>query len=235
MSVSSSFNPNLFHHFYFNRSGLYKSIKKYSPSLNGILLDFGCGEKPYRSLFNVDKYIGVEAEYYKEKHQDKVKQIDAFWDGKSLPFKDEYFDSILCTEVIEHVFNLPHILEELNRVLKKDGVILITCPFVWNEHGLPYDYARYTRFALQDLLEKRGFTIQHFEKSGNFITTLTQSWVLYFQMVFGPKVFKVRPIRWFYKVVFCFIPNLVGMSLSAILPNEDSIYLNNIVLAKKVA
>jgi SAM-dependent methyltransferase len=68
--------------------------------------------------------------------------------------------------VLEHVFNPDDFLNEVNRVLKPSGKLLLTVPFVWDEHEQPYDYARYSSFGLRSLLEKHGFSIVKHEKVG---------------------------------------------------------------------
>jgi SAM-dependent methyltransferase len=194
-------------------------------------MDFGCGSKPYKALFTVDEYIGVD--FQNEGHPHDNEQIDVYYDGKRLPFNDAYFDSVLCSEVFEHIFNLDEVLKEINRVMKTGGKILITCPFTWNEHEVPFDFARYTRFALKDILERNGFRIIEFEKTGNFITTITQLWVLYFNTVVYKKIRHLSLLRWVFKVFFVMAPNFVGIFLDKLLPVESSLYLNNIVLAQK--
>lgn len=231
-SLTPDFSPSIVSPFYFVRRYLRDSIQEKASALNGKLLDFGCGSKPYRSLFNVDEYIGVD--YENEGHPHDNEQIDVYYDGKSLPFTDQYFDSILCSEVFEHVFNLEAILKELNRVLKSGGNILITCPFVWNEHEVPYDYARYTQHALKAILEKGGFEIVEYSKTGNFVTALSQMWTIYFYTLLHPRMAWLPPLRWVYKLVFVAIPNILGIVLNFILPSNKSLYLNNIVLAKKI-
>ncbi|MFZ1799253.1 MAG: class I SAM-dependent methyltransferase [Chitinophagaceae bacterium] len=229
--ITRDFDPNIFHPFYIIRRELKKKMEKFAPALSGRLLDFGCGSKPYESLFHVDEYIGLD--YYNEGHPHENESIDVFYDGHTFPFEDGHFDSILCSEVVEHIFNLPDILSELARVLKKDGLLLITCPFVWNEHEVPFDYARYTQFALKSLLEKAGFEIVNFEKSGNYRLALTQLKVLYnynhARKIFG----NFFLMRWFYKTFFVCLPNMYGLFLNQMLPADDSLYLNNIILAKK--
>jgi SAM-dependent methyltransferase len=116
---------------YFIRRGLTKGILTNKKYLNGRLLDFGCGDKPYIKLIEVEEYIGLEIE---TNNPDQISEADAYYDGKYIPFKDNHFDSVLSSEVFEHVFNLEQILKELNRVLKPGGHILITIPFVWYEH-----------------------------------------------------------------------------------------------------
>ena len=231
-TVSPDFTPALWHPFYFIRKGLVQHIKKNAPFLKGKLMDFGCGSKPYRSFFSVDEYIGVD--FYNEGHPHDNEQIDVFYDGKKLPFEAGYFDSILCSEVFEHIFNLDEVLSELNRVLKLDGQMLITCPFVWNEHEVPFDYARYTQYALRDMLQKKGFEIVEFAKAGNFVTALSQLWVLYFMINLEDRCRKFALLRWTYKSIFVFLPNLAGLLTDKLLPDNKSLYLNNVVLVKKV-
>ncbi len=229
-SVSYQFKPDLLNPAYFIRKGLYKAMLDFCGELHGRLMDFGCGSKPYKNLFSVDEYIGVDFE--NEGHAHEQEQIDVFYDGKKLPFEDETFDSVLCSEVFEHVFNLEEVLTEITRVMKKDGLILITCPFVWNEHEVPNDFARYTRFALQDILSRHGFEIVRYAKSGHFVSTVVQLWVLYFNILLYKRTQRYFPLRWIYKFFFVLVPNIIGYFLVVLLPKNDSLYMNNIVLAK---
>lgn len=194
-------------------------------------MDFGCGSKPYKSIIQVEDYIGVDFE--NEGHPHHNEQIDVFYDGKKIPFNAETFDSVLCSEVFEHVFNLDEILLELNRVLKPGGKMLATCPFVWNEHEVPHDFARYTRFALEDKLAKAGFTVLEFTKVGNFITVVFQLITLYFYQSFIGNWRRIMPLRVLYKVCCFFLPNLLGRFLSRILPYNDTLYLNNVIVVQK--
>ena len=103
IKIVPDFNPSIINPFYFVRTGLLKGIRKYALELNGVLLDFGCGSKPYISLFNVDEYIGMDFENPGHPHINE--NIDVYYDGKNIPFGDNHFDSILCSEVVEHVFS----------------------------------------------------------------------------------------------------------------------------------
>lgn len=233
MPLDSEFSPSLIHPYYFVRHGIKDNIYQYAKYMKGKILDFGCGSKPYKSFFSFTEYIGVDFE--NEGHGHANEPIDFFYDGKTIPFGDNYFDSILCSEVFEHIFNLDVIINELNRVLKKDGNILITCPFVWNEHEIPFDYARYTRFALESILQKGGFKIIEFSKAGNFITVMTQLVCLYFFNNYKGFWRKFFLLRWFYKLSFFLMPNVIGVVLNRILPLNQSLYQNNIIVAKKIA
>ena len=107
--------------FYFVRRNLYKNISKYSEYITGRTLDFGCGSKPYKDLFpKVTEYIGLDIE--DERHGFGADTVDVFYDGQTIPFEDESFNSMFSSEVYEHVPNLDRILKEMNRVLKLGGV-----------------------------------------------------------------------------------------------------------------
>ena len=83
-------------------------------------MDFGCGSKPYESLFvNAKKYIGIDVEVSGHNHKDS--KVDVFYDGKTLPFADKSFDAVVCFEVLEHIFNPDEAITEIRRVLKGDG------------------------------------------------------------------------------------------------------------------
>lgn len=226
-----NFEPTLIHPFYNIRTGLKKGVTASVHHLHGKMLDFGCGSKPYQQLINVEQYVGVDFENPGHPHDEE--QIDVYYDGKQLPFEDSTFDSVLCSEVFEHVFNLNDILREINRVAKPDAKMVVTCPFVWNEHEAPYDYARYTRFALKDLLERNGFEIVSYSKSGNFITAVTQMITLYFFHRFKGVWRKFFLLRLLYKFCFFLVPNVAGNILQRILPFDDTLYLSNIVVARK--
>ena len=233
--VSKKFKPGLSNSFYFIRNALYQKVKELAPRLSGKLLDFGCGSKPYSSLFtNVNEYIGLD--YASEGHSHEKEQIDVMYDGKNIPFPNEHFDSVFSSEVFEHIFNPDEIIPEIARVMKRGGQLLVTCPFVWNEHEVPVDYARYTQFALKHLLEKHGFTILVQDKTGDFLMALHQMRLVYFNQHFIPAFPLLGKLKFFRTN----IPPLINPLLNAwfsfkqwLLPKRKDLYLNNIVLAQK--
>lgn len=194
-------------------------------------MDFGCGSKPYRNLFNCSEYIGVD--YLNEGHSHENEAIDIYYDGKKIPLPNERFDAVLASEVFEHVFNLPEILGEINRVMKKDGFLLATCPFVWKEHEVPNDYARYTLYALEDILKKAGFKKVLVERGGNFSEVIFQLRVLFFYDKFYGKVKNLPIIKQLFLLFFVLIPNGVGEMTSRIFSKNKQMYLSNIILFQK--
>jgi SAM-dependent methyltransferase len=242
-NLSTDFLPSIWHSRYFIRHIIYKAVSNFALETKGSLLDFGCGSKPYKVLFKqTNEYIGVDFENPGHDHQNE--QIDIFYDGKEIPLPSNSFDNIMATEVFEHVFNLPELLVELNRVLKTDGKLFFTCPFVWIEHEMPYDYARYTQFALKNELSKAGFEIVYFEKGGDFRTALAQLvtayWADFLSIKTDVLICKIpilKPLRFFFdfiqKTVIAFL-NITGLFKISIFPTKKDMYLSNIVLAKKI-
>lgn len=215
-------------HNYLIRKGLKKTLLNNSDKLNGVLLDFGCGSKPYEKLFiNVKNYIGVDLKI--EGREENHQYVDKFYDGKTIPYEDDTFDSLLSTEVLEHVFNIEEVLKEMNRVLKKGGKALITTPFMWEEHEMPYDFARYTTPALIYLYEKNGFKIIHHEKSGNYVEVIIQFSLNYLKNIFPQN----KIVRQIFLFPFIFAFNFMGIVFSFILPVNKIAYFNNIFLLEK--
>lgn len=215
--------------FYFSRKNLRSCLFHFCTKLNGRLLDFGCGSKPYKKIFeNANEYIGVDVE--NEGHNHETEDIDFYYDGMTLPFKAAEFDSILCSEVLEHVPDIDLTLRELNRVLVPGGKILITVPFVWPEHELPYDFRRYTVNGLSLILEKYGFKIQEVVTSGSFFETITQMWMMYLH---NGLYTKNRYLNILINAICIFPFCLLGLIFSFILPNVKGLYLNVSLLAEK--
>jgi SAM-dependent methyltransferase len=215
--------------FYFARSGLRDAMTEFAPMVSGRLLDVGCGSKPYQALFAVDAYIGLDIDSEASR---KGGIADHFYEGDTFPFADASFDSVLCNQVLEHVFNPDKFLGEIVRVLKPGGKLLLTVPFVWDEHEQPYDYARYSSFGLRALLEKQGFKIVHHKKIGADASILFQLANAYlFKVTQGwPRSSKLL----FTASVMAFV-NVMGLLARRMLPDNPDLFLDHVVLAEKAS
>jgi SAM-dependent methyltransferase len=132
------------------------ALKRELPSFNGLVLDVGCGHKPYRSLLlappsRASAYLGVDLP------GNPYSTPDLEWDGATLPRPDASVDSVLLTEVLEHCAEPGAVLKEVWRVLRPGGFLFMTVPFIWPMHAIPHDEYRYTPFALERLLKDAGF------------------------------------------------------------------------------
>lgn len=230
--VPYTFNPDIRFPSYLIRKGLYNAVAKHAKKLNGRLMDLGCGSKPYKSLFGVSEYIGVD--YNSEGHPHEGEAIDVFYDGKTLPFSDGYFDSVFCSEVFEHIFNLEDILEEVHRVMKRNGKILVTCPFSICEHEVPNDFARYTSFALKHIFEKSGFRVLEYEKTGNHVLTIMQLRIMYVHMHIMPFFKNIPVLRSVLRFAAYTGMNAWALVKNRLLPVRTDLYLNNVIVCEKI-
>lgn len=226
------FNPQILglfiNPFFFARRGLYKNIQELIPNLKGKLLDCGCGTMPYKSLFIGDQYIGLEIE---DQQNGNHSFADVFYDGKKIPFEDKSFDSILSSQVFEHVFNPDAFLKEINRISKLHSLFLITVPFCWDEHEQPYDYARYSSFGLRHILNKNGYEVLQYRKTNNGLEVIFQ---LLNDYIFKKTVTKNRYLNLSIMLSLMAPINIIGLLISKILPRNDDLYLDNVVLLKKI-
>lgn len=229
--IKREFNPTIFSDGYLTRRRLLKGIERHANRLSGRMLDFGCGSKPYESLFAVSEYIGVDIQNPSHNHDNE--SIDVFYDGQRLPFPDEFFDSCFSAEVFEHVHNLDEMLTEINRVLKKGGIVLVACPFLCSEHEVPIDYLRHTSFGIKIFMERHGFEVIIQEKLEGSVFAICQLMVAYFEMHITPHFRKIPILgKAIEGLIFCFF-NLSAKLLEKILPKGKELYTTNLIVCKK--
>jgi len=164
---------------------LREKFRKFADYLNGYVLDVGCGKKPYKNFLKYEKYIGIDT-------NKKIKP-DILCEVTDIPFMDESFDSICCTEVLEHHLEPSIGLKEIRRVLKKKGILYVTVPMSWCLHYEPNDYYWFTRYGLKYLLEKTGFEVVNMEKIGGLFSLLGVRFVDGFWIKFMFKIFFFLP------------------------------------------
>jgi SAM-dependent methyltransferase len=163
------------HDKYLHRKAILAAVEESLPLFSGRLLDYGCGRMPYKNYIlehsGVSEYIGLDIET--ALNYDNVKP-DALWNGTTIPFPDGHFDVVLATEVFEHVHGLEPALHEICRVLKQDGILFFTMPYVWPLHEVPNDEYRYTPFALEKIFKRSGFSEMEIKPTGGWNATLAQ-------------------------------------------------------------
>ncbi len=168
---------------YYMRRSILNVINSNLIYFKGDLLDVGCGRMPYKEILlensDIDSYKGVDinsALVY-----DAAVKPDFYWDGVTLPFDSNSFNSVIATEVLEHCPNPNVILEEILRVLKPDGFFLLTVPFLWSLHEVPNDEYRYTPFSLKRHLRYSGFKEIEIKATGGWHASMAQMlglWVM---------------------------------------------------------
>lgn len=117
----------------------------------GRLLDIGCGTKPWRDTFapHVAEHVG--ADHAQTSHG--LDSVDIVSDAYRLPLPDGAVDTILMTEVLEHLERPGDALAECARLLRAGGHLIATTPFSWPLHEEPRDFFRYSPHGLRHLTE----------------------------------------------------------------------------------
>ncbi len=151
---------------YSHRKPLLDAVIEAAPLLTGQLLDVGCGNKPYASVLKCDRHVGVDVASSPHRHD----EFDQVFDGITLPFESETFDSVLCTEVFEHAASPHELAKEIGRVLKPGGHALITAPFVIEAHEVPHDFHRFTKFGMERLAAVAGLEVVWVRPRGGVFT-----------------------------------------------------------------
>jgi len=165
--------------YYISRRSLLVSIKKFASATatDAAILDVGCGIKPYRQFFKSQNYTGIDIEG--GGHTDEAKDVSLYFDGHTIPFPDNSFDTLLCTEVLEHADDPEILVSECARVLKDGGRAYFSMPFVYPEHEIPYDFRRFTYFEHQRLFAKNNFKYISTVKTTGFFGTFGQIFVVW--------------------------------------------------------
>ena len=227
---SQQFHPGLLgafvNPFFLARRQLWAGIAAASGELSGRMLDVGCGSQPYRSLFPTSSYVGLDIDSPRTR---KLAVADRFYDGHRFPFDDGEFSAVLCNQVFEHVFNPGEFLSEVRRVMAPGGRLLLTVPFVWDEHEQPWDYARYSSFGLRALLEQHGFRVLRQQKLMNDFSLIFQLSIAYLYKVTLTR----SPYLNLVMTILMFGPlSLLGLAAGALLPKNEDLFLDQLVVAE---
>lgn len=135
------------------------------------LLDFGCGNMPYRPLFEQKglQYLGCDLP------GNELADI-LLQEGGSIPLESRSIDVVLSSQVLEHVLDPGLYLDEACRVLKAGGSLFLTTHGIWQYHPDPRDLWRWTCDGLKSTIEAHGFSVQEMQGIMGPEATALQLW-----------------------------------------------------------
>ena len=119
------------------------------------VLDAGAGSQRYKTKFAHCAYESTDFEQVNKLYKASTYVCDL----RSLPIADARFDAVVFTQVMEHLPDPLTVVRELSRVLKPSGKLFYSGPFWYEEHEQPYDFYRYTQFAIRHIFENADFQI----------------------------------------------------------------------------
>ncbi len=146
--------------------------EKYLPlHCRGKLVDLGCGSVPlytaYRSYVTDVTCVDWPSSLHPADFVDQECDLSSV-----LPFGSSQFDTILLSDVLEHVAAPEHLWGEMARISKPGAMLLWNVPFLYWLHEEPHDYFRYTEFALRSFAERAGFEVLVLEPVGGLVEAL---------------------------------------------------------------
>ena len=155
-----------------------RAVRTFLQNSTGTVADIGCGMSPYRHLFDRFhvSYLGVDTvdagdfQY----HNSSVVSFD----GKHLPFADNFLEGFICTEVVEHLEDPAAFIMEIHRVLKPGGRGLFTIPWSARFHYIPFDYGRYTPTRLSQFCQ--AFATVEVQPRGTDLTVIAAKLIVLF-------------------------------------------------------
>ena len=144
---------------------------KLKKHFKGKILDLGCGKAPLYELYKGYTSEVICTDWQKSLHDNEF--IDKITDlNKNLDFKDSEFDTVLLSDVLEHILYPHNLLKEIYRILKPDGCLIMNVPFFYWLHEEPFDYFRYTKFALAYLTINSGLRVLELRAYGGVLEVL---------------------------------------------------------------
>lgn len=146
---------------------------------SGVLLDIGCGNKPYEKMVSdkVEKYVGCDIV------QSSENRVDVLCPANKIPLDDKTFDTVFSTQTIEHVEDHQGLVNEAYRLLKSGGYFIVSGPLYWHLHEEPYDFFRFTKHGFKYILEKSGFEVIEILPNGGTWATTGQAIIHSFSFV----------------------------------------------------
>lgn len=145
-----------------------KLIPIFDTYVKGAVIDIGCGDMPFKdqlksrgtaydTLDITEKTVGIT-------------YVASILDMSMV--KAGYYDTAVCIEVLEHVPEPFIALKQINRILKNDGLLILSAPHLSRLHEEPHDYYRYTHHGIRTLLENNGLKVIRMEPCGGLLCFL---------------------------------------------------------------
>lgn len=199
----------------------YRTLKQYFSTIRNkaVLLDLGCGRRPYQHLYqnSFARTIGAEL----PDTPFPTDSIDLFCEATSIPLADESIDTILCTEVMHDIAEPGRMLDETWRILKKEGEMILTTPFMVPIVDGEYDCYRFTRHGLRYLFKKSGFEIISIQPVGDIfssmITISVKPMLKFFNILSKKTGLRMLYSRWNpFLLLFVYLPQAVYLWTSGL-------------------
>jgi len=174
------------------------------PTFRGSVLDIGAGESPWRFLIDSTvSYQGLDIKSADQFGMSEQRDV-IYYDGSIYPFLDCTFDAAICVEVLEHTPDPVLLISEAFRVLRPGGIFALSVPWSARIHHKPFDFNRFTRYQLNEMLRQAGFINIVIAERGNDICTVANKMIVISWRLASAKK-DIFYLLNFFLIIFCFI------------------------------
>ncbi len=126
----------------------------------GRLLDLGCGSVPLYAAYREKVQSVLCVDWAQSAHG--LSHVDITADlNQPLPLRDQSANTVLLTDVLEHLSSPGLLLREVARVLTPGGALVGSVPFMYRLHEEPHDHCRFTCHALRHMAQEAGLQTEH--------------------------------------------------------------------------
>ncbi|MFC1598177.1 class I SAM-dependent methyltransferase [Patescibacteria group bacterium] len=207
------------------QSALKSLLQQYA---NKTFLDIGAGRSVYKKILPAG--IEYHALDYEETEggYNKDSSLDIVGDVQDMPIENNTYDSILCSEVLEHVPHPAQAAKEIMRVLKPGGTAIITVPFLGYYHDEPYDFFRFTKHGLRILFSDAGAEIVEQQALGGLCCFLG-----YIRSTIVLSLCYRIPVLWTLAFYCNYLLSIIDLALDSIFHTGSVMPLTNIIVVRK--
>ena len=147
------------------------------------ILDAGAGEQDYKKYCTHLRYVSQDFAEYNPEGEDSGLQmpkwnygeLDIISDITKIPEADGSFDAVMCLEVLEHVPDPIRVIQELSRLIRLGGRLILSAPFCSLTHFAPFHFSSgFSTFFYEKHLPENGFRILELSSNGNYFEYIAQ-------------------------------------------------------------
>jgi SAM-dependent methyltransferase len=176
----------------------------------GRLIDLGCGKVPLFEAYK--KYVtdNICVDWKNTAHKNEYLDFECDL-TKKMPFQDNEFNTLILSDVLEHIPQPEKLWHEMHRIMTPKGKIILNVPFCYALHEEPHDYYRYTEHALRRFAEQSNFDILLLKPIGGTPEILADILAKHLQFVPLIGICLAVTIQ---RVTYAFIKSSIGKRLS---------------------
>ena len=183
-SEPSERHPNKSYYNWLAYKLLDKQLLQVVKYISGDLLDVGSGEQVYKSFLEEYSKTYTSLDWQSSQHEVEP-DIKADL-NRELPLESRSYDTVFMISVIEHLSNPLRAIQEIDRIMRLDGKLIVQVPWMWRTHEEPFDYFRFTPYALEELMKGVNLEIIYFEAMGSIFTTVALKMTYFFARLNRP-------------------------------------------------